>query len=113
MPVVNTQSVLPWCTEAESEPFVTEKKVYLKIKLYPSSSRTVKNKTKKTPKKTFLWLSRYSLLDGMFSDSSNQSSDWINPSPPKKSHMLVQTFTAEVYKDRYGEDTEPSFQAPF
>lgn len=27
---------------------------------------------------------RYSLLDGMFSDSSNQSSDWINPTPPKK-----------------------------
>lgn len=41
----NTASVSLWCAniKAASEPLVTEKKVYLKIKLYPSLSRTEKS----------------------------------------------------------------------
>lgn len=42
---VNTVSVSLWCAniKAASELLVTEKKVYLKIKLYPSLSRTEKS----------------------------------------------------------------------
>lgn len=44
-PGVNTASVSLWCAniKAASEPLVTEKKIYLKIKLYPSLSRTEKS----------------------------------------------------------------------
>lgn len=63
--------------------FYHRKKGLFKNKVISLLVKDCEKRNKKDPKKIFLWLLRYSLLDGMFSDSSNQSSDWINP-PPKK-----------------------------
>lgn len=93
---VNIKSVLLWCDtniKPDSEPFVTEKKVYLKIKLYPSySSWTVKTKQKVV----------VAYFNRRCSDVGRQLMDSNQLEFEKADHVFVWlwgTFGAEVYKD--------------
>lgn len=86
---INTASVSLWCAniKAASEPLVTEKKVYLKIKLYPSLSQT----------EMLTWCPVFHF-----------STVWIIccwvtalKTDRHRTSKTTETFSAEVYRDRY------------
>lgn len=88
---VHTASVSLWCAniKAASEPLVTEKKVYLKIKLYPSLSRTEKS----------TWcpcVFHFSTVWVICCWVTALKTDGYRTS------QTTETFSAEVYRDRYG-----------
>lgn len=88
---VNIASVSLWCAtiKAASEPLVTEKKVYLKIKLYSSLSWTEKS----------TWCTCIFHFPTVWIICC-----WVTTlkTDGYRTSSTTETFSAEVYRDRYG-----------